>query len=239
MRFRKPKPVNPPPRVQIGGKPSVSTSDSRSKKRKVREQRAERRLAQFARQFPYALRPFKRTRRGLYVGGKIIDGGRSRGFQIGIDLVKAGWAVDVLEIFRSNADSFKCFKSPPNAPPVSVICWDVQEISKIMPRHPMYDLTLFWHGPEHIQRDRVKPVLDELAARTRGVLVVGCPLGVYQQGPVDNNEHETHVCHFQPKDIEALGFQTSVIGTEGVEGSNIMGWRVIDPSADWLNPKKA
>jgi len=193
------------------------------------EQQYSGRLNQFRAAFPSILEPAPFPRRCLYIGAKVYEPGSKRGFQIGADLVEAGWIVDILEAHRPNAESFHRFKTPEGSVRPGVIVGDVRRIQEVVPAIPQYDAILWYHGPEHVERSEIPPVLVELKRRTRGLLVVACPWGRYKQGPVEDNEHERHLCHLDELDMEELGLQWTAIGRKNSpRNNNLMGWAYTD-----------
>jgi len=189
------------------------------------------RLQQFKDAIPGALTASAGLR-CLYVGAKVYEAGSKRGFQIGADLVSAGWDVDVLEAHRPNALSFRKLAKDGRSP-VRVIHGDVRDIDDLIPPLPIYDLVMHWHGPEHLNREEVEPSLNRLALRSCGMLVVACPWGRYDQGPAERNAFERHLCHLDETDLEGMGLRWSAIGRKGVpKENNLMGWRVLR-EANW------
>ena len=187
------------------------------------------RLNQFKAAFPHALAPSRQPRRCLYIGAKVYEPGSKRGFQIGADLVEVGWVVDILEAHRPNAESFGRFKTPEGCVRPTVIVGDVRHVADVLPI-PQYDAILWYHGPEHVERSEIPVVLEELKKRTRSLLVVACPWGRYKQGPVEENDHERHLCHLDERDMDELGLQWTAIGRKNSpRNNNLMGWVVLDP----------
>jgi len=192
------------------------------------------RLQQFKEVFPSALVPSTDRRRCLYVGAKVYEAGSKRGFQIGADLLGAGWQVDVLEAHRPNAVSFRKLIKDGRCP-VGVVHGDVRNIDDLIAPLPVYDLVLHWHGPEHLHRSEVEPSVNRLVRRSCGAVVVACPWGKYEQGPAERNTFERHLCHLDTVDLEALGFACSTIGVKDTpKTSNLMGWKVVQ-AASWMS----
>ena len=88
-----------------------------------------------------------------------------------------------------------------------------------------YDITMFWHGPEHLDIPDLRPTIQRLEARTNKITVLACPFGIYHQGAVNDNEWEIHRSALYPIFFERLGYQISTIGRRDEKKSNIMAWK--------------
>lgn len=130
-------------------------------------------------------------------------------------LATAGATIDLLEIWEKNCQSFEHDPRLRN-----VMCGDVRE--NFWPSFVHYDWVVWWHGPEHIERNGLEPVIKDLGAISDHILL-GCPWGKYEQGEMYGNPHEEHLTHWQPEDFEALGFAVRAVGKDG--NGNIIAWR--------------
>lgn len=88
----------------------------------------------------------------------------------------------------------------------------------------VFDVIIWWHGPEHIGRTEIEAAVAGLKGMTRELLILACPNGEVGQGPARGNPNEEHKAYLLPENFEALGFKTNTIGSRGRGGSNILAW---------------
>lgn len=134
----------------------------------------------------------------------------------------AGYSIDVLEIHEPNVIALRKINKKHwifNR----VMLGDVRHVEKVVVHR--YDITLFWHGPEHLHLNEVAPTLAKLEDWTKHLLICGSPWGEYPQGPIKGNEHEVHRCSLFPEDFKKLGFKTSTIRRHPGRGSNLIAWK--------------
>jgi len=126
------------------------------------------------------------------------------------EFIDAGYEVTILEAWQENCDKLI------NVPGVkNVICGDIvyEEIEN------KYDVVFFWHGPEHIEIEKLPHVFKKLESLANKMVVMGCPNGVFDQGDIYNNPYERHVSHLDYIIFEKYGYDVECLG-EGY-GSNI------------------
>ncbi len=129
-------------------------------------------------------------RAALYVGASV-----ERCYHAN-ELDAAGYSLTLVEAYAPNAQHHKArglFET--------VVQGTVQDL----PDLPHFDLVMWWHGPEHVERaslPRILAHLEELAP----LVVLGCPYGEYRQGAVGGNEYEIHRWSIYPDDLERLGY---------------------------------
>jgi hypothetical protein len=92
-----------------------------------------------------------------------------------------------------------------------------------------FNVTFWWHGPEHIDAAELPDVLRRIEAWTDRIVVLGCPWGEYVQDAVGGNPHEVHRQAIQPVTLAALGYDCDVTGREGPR-SNICAVRRLQES---------
>ena len=131
-------------------------------------------------------------------------------------LAAAGATIDLLEIWPENCEGFADDKRLRH-----VMIGDVRHMAHLP--ETRYDWVVWWHGPEHIERNELGPVIKQLGAISEHVLL-GCPWGEYEQGELYGNPHEKHVSTWQPKDFEELGFTVRTVGKRDKHGQ-IIAWR--------------
>lgn len=90
-----------------------------------------------------------------------------------------------------------------------------------------WDVVMWWHGPEHISKEELKPTLQKLESMAKKLVILGCPWGKYKQGVVGGNIYEIHRNYIYPKNLIELGYSIETIGKPDYFGNNLMGWRVL------------
>jgi len=91
-----------------------------------------------------------------------------------------------------------------------------------------FDVVMWWHGPEHLQKDELSDALMKCYKTSNIMSVVACPWGVYKQGVVAGNPYERHLSYLYPEFFHELGWNTDTIGTKDCEGSNLLAWKVVE-----------
>jgi len=104
-----------------------------------------------------------------------------------------------------------------------VVHGDVRQIGKHI--SGKYDIVLWWHGPEHLSLIEAGFVLGRLEAYANIMVVAGSPHGKYEQGAVDGNPHEKHLCELYPDSFRSIGWKAEAYGMPDVKGSNLIGWK--------------
>jgi hypothetical protein len=87
----------------------------------------------------------------------------------------------VLEVFRPNVDRLVQHGVP------NVHEGDVRCFSQCFERS--FDIILWWHGPEHVEKNSSIACIRTLQAKCR-LLILGSPWGPYPQDAIDGNVHE-------------------------------------------------
>ena len=90
-----------------------------------------------------------------------------------------------------------------------------------------WDVVMWWHGPEHINKEDLKSTLKKIEKMAKKLVILGCPWGRYLQGIVNNNSYQVHKNHIYPKDLIELGYLVETIGRIDKAGSNLLAWKVI------------
>ena len=150
----------------------------------------------------------------LYIGMSARENGIIRDQMINL-FESRNYKIQVIEIWPPNVESLR-----PKFP--NILLGDIRDLHKM--EIGTYDIAMFWHGPEHLEKHEIPDVLWKLEARARKYAVVACPWGRYDQIAVGGNPHEIHRCRVYAVDFERLGWKTSVIGQKDVRGSNLMAW---------------
>jgi len=107
----------------------------------------------------------------------------------------------------------------------NIIQADVRNVNKI----PLgnFDVIMWWHGPEHVEKELLPDIFNELFKHTKKVLILACPWGLYIQQAVRGNPYEVHRSHLYPEFFKELGFKTSTLGRRDRRGLNLIAWRRI------------
>lgn len=145
----------------------------------------------------------------LYVGASI------RRAQFLPELIAADREVTILEAYAPNVVYHrKKFGYD------RVIHGDVRNLCELVVGR--YDAAFWWHGPEHVARKEIPPILAALESRA-DLVVLGCPWGTYPQKAVDGNLYERHLSALMPEDFSGWGYETSQLGKmNGRVRSNIV-----------------
>jgi hypothetical protein len=147
----------------------------------------------------------------LYIGARIDRADFLGEFQ------KNNYRIDILEIYKPNLDFLRQIEWINN-----VIEGDVQNIESLV--NCKYDIIFWWHGPEHIDNEKLEITLNKLKKFSNKLVICGCPWGIYKQGEIKGNFWETHLSSLYPINFEKLNFKTKTLGEINKKGSNILAW---------------
>ena len=130
------------------------------------------------------------------------------------DFINFGYKISILEIYKPNVQYFK------NDPRFTeVIEGDVTKFNS----KKKYDIVFWWHGPEHIEEEKIKNTLKKLELIAKHFVVLGCPWGdVPQSLGLEKNPDEKHVSFIKTGYFESLKYKTAYSGLENAMGSNII-----------------
>ena len=143
----------------------------------------------------------------LYVGA------RPDQFRFGEDFNNAGYKIDVLEAFASNVEWLR------KIPWLNkVYCEDLRKFK----REYAYDVIFWCHGPEHVIKTELVPIIKQLERMTIKIIVFICPWGEYRQEPIYNNPYEEHLSAYDIDDFESMDFKVIALGQKGIIGSNLI-----------------
>ena len=168
----------------------------------------------------------------LYVGAKVKKRW-PKGLEFLDIFYEAGFTIDVLEIFQQNVIALRRmnkegrkFINRPIPPGMfrRIYLGSVVDVDEKI-KDKTYDVVMFNHGPEHLRSHEVIPTLAKLEKITDGVLIIGCPWGIYRQGSVHGNDHETHLSYLYPEMFIKLGFEVRTMGEKDVKKSHILAWK--------------
>jgi len=170
----------------------------------------------------------------LYIGAKIKKNW-GKGNELLDRFVHHKYQIDIVEVFEQNYNALCHFNEngrnflngriEPGAFR-NIIHGNVLDLDVLDGLDPDgYDITMFWHGPEHLDLPDLRPTIQRLEARAKKLTVLGCPFGIYHQGAVNDNEWEIHRSALYPVFFQRLGYTVSTIGRRDEKKSNIMAWK--------------
>jgi hypothetical protein len=105
---------------------------------------------------------------------------------------------EILEIFEYNVNDTISKGCPQEKIQLGNIL-DVNEYSNV-------DCLLFWHGPEHIEKNTFLNKLPEIEKKANKLIIFGMPLGHEEQGAAYGNPYEIHVSDWLSIDWKNLGY---------------------------------
>ena len=138
--------------------------------------------------------------------------------------------VDVLEAWAKNVDGLNLLNAKYGIFR-NIYHGDIRDISRFFSplysglTRDIYDVIIFWHGPEHLEGREIPPVLESLERLSRLYVILGCPWGSFPQKDVGGNPYEEHKCSLYPDDFKVLGYKTSTIKKPDKRGGHILAWK--------------
>jgi len=174
------------------------------------------RLQQIEEVLPALLHPKAEGLTCLYVGATPWR------FQLGEELHDAGYEITLLEVDKDNAYFYQGHPWLAGG----VIWADVRAPSAL---DRQWDVVVWWHGPEHIPSDDLEPTLRYLEEIANQLVVLAVPWGENLQPVVEANIHQEHKAHYQPGNLERLGYKTVTCGAQGNLSTwpHILAWKPI------------
>jgi len=91
-----------------------------------------------------------------------------------------------------------------------------------------WDVIMWWHGPEHISKEELKPILQKLEFMANKLVILGCPWGMCLQGVYSGNPYQVHKNHIYPLDLLELNYSVETIGKSDLPGSNLLAWKFVN-----------
>lgn len=150
----------------------------------------------------------------LYVGAK------TQRIQM-IDVFST-YVIDVVEVWKPNVDGLLAEQEKRNLFR-NIYLGDVRYW-----RIPiLYDLVVWWHGPEHVAEEDLQKSLENLETMATKLVIVAAPHGSYPQGTVGGNTYENHLLTCYPATFNKFGYETDVINPFGPLEQNLLGWKRI------------
>lgn len=137
---------------------------------------------------------------------------------------QAGYNVTIVEAFPLNYQSLikehgdlfdainQCLVedfNPPNGRKYDVICW--------------------WHGPEHVEEEKLPEILQRVEEFGNLLVILGCPWGRYELGDAYGNPYERHRAFLYPEIFIDLGYdRVECLGKKDVPGSNMTAIKILE-----------
>lgn len=133
------------------------------------------------------------------------------------ELIEAGHTVSILEVWEPNVIEMHGLYDIP------ITLGSVLEIDEIY-INP-FDYIFWWHGPEHLNIDEIPAILPVLEERTRRLIALACPYGLYPQGAHEGNPYEEHKTTLYPEFFAQRGYEVKTDGLPDEPGSEIVAWK--------------
>ncbi len=186
--------------------------DNQIKIKRILKERRRFRLKTEKQQFKQIIRyipEIKYSHTVLYIGARVAS------FQFKEYMQKLNLKFTILEIFHPNViflrnKGFEVIEA---------------DITNYKPEK-QYDIVLWWHGPEHIEKSEIFEVLKNLEKISVKAVILGCLWGLYPQNAIYNNIHEIHKCTLYEEDFKSLGYNTITLGKKDGSYSNLMAWKI-------------
>lgn len=177
---------------------------------------------------PARLRLLRQHVPELFQPGTLLNVGANRiRFEMLDDLHRVGRRVTLLEIWPANAGHYKGDRRIER-----VALGDVCRLDDLRadPAQGLgtFDVVLWWHGPEHIDRDDLAATVTQLERAAERLVILGCPWGVYPQGEFMGNPHDAHRASLYPDDFLKLGYDVATIGQADHPDGSIIAWKRIE-----------
>jgi len=146
----------------------------------------------------------------LYVGASV---NRQEGLE---ELIQAGHRVMILEVWEDNVRYLK-------ERGYEVVQGDVRRLSF---QERSFDYTVWWHGPEHVQKTELGETIRSLERLSRKLVVMSCPWGHNPQGAYGGNPFEQHLSTLTPSFFKKFGYDVALLGKENrPPHSSIIVWK--------------
>ena len=170
----------------------------------------------------------------LYIGAKIKKRW-GKGNEMLPLFVDAGYKIDIVEVFEQNYNALQHFNQNGRnflggrveaGAFRNIIHGNVLDLDILEGLDPEgYDVTMFWHEPEHLDLPDLRPTIQRLEERAKHLSILGCPFGVYHQAAVNGNEWEIHRSALYPIYFERLGYTVATLGRRDEKKSHITAWK--------------
>jgi hypothetical protein len=138
--------------------------------------------------------------------------------------------VDVLEAWAKNVDGLNLLNAKHRIFN-NILHGDVKDLEELYLSGGIlgdYDVVIFWHGPEHLDKKEIPPVLNCLEVLANLYVILGCPWGKFPQGNIGGNPYEEHKSVIYPADLAEFGYATATIKKPDKRGGHILAWKEME-----------
>jgi hypothetical protein len=141
-----------------------------------------------------------------------------------------GAEVDLLEAWRQNVDDLIYIANHDPAKRVfrHMMLGDVRNLRELISPNlwcGRYDVICWWHGPEHVERRELSPILKMMVDLSQRVAMCACPWGKFPQETEGGNIYERHLSELGPEDFIELGWQARGFGERDDPWSYVIAWQ--------------
>lgn len=152
----------------------------------------------------------------LYIGASVER------FHYQSELKKHNIITDIVEINKERCKNLEQEFSWLN----KIICGNIVSVSQLF--NNKYDLILWSHGPEILDRKDIIPTIKGLEDITNNLIVLMSPWGKYTYSNTENLLREdTNTTSLYEHNFIVLGYRVSTIGNKDENGSNLLAWKFI------------
>ena len=156
-------------------------------------------------------------------GTVLYIGAYAKRFSASLPLYQAGHEITVVEIWQPFIDELREHRFGNRV--AHIVQGDVCEIDTVALPHPVFDYTLWLHGPEHVDCSFFEATVRKLEALTDKIVVLATPWGYAPHGTAYDNLHTRHRCYFVAESFQRIGYSVAAIGPKGRLGGHLLGWK--------------
>lgn len=138
-------------------------------------------------------------------------------------LYNAGNELTVLEIWQPFLDDL--MKSRFRGRVAYPVLGDVTDLDVGTLPYETFDYTIWLHGPEHIDADKLPGTLDTLERITTRTILCTMPWGKFQHGVAYDNPYTEHKSHWYLEDWQKRKYRVACIGPMDHPGSQLQAWK--------------
>ncbi len=132
-------------------------------------------------------------------------------------------SIEYLEINVINWQKFRGYSYP-------VTLGDVRDIKRIF-KDRIFDVIVWSHGPEHVKREEMPEIFDDIISLTRKAVLFVVPYGSFwdKQWNKNDNPYETHIQkNLTPESFDNIsGFNFEVFGIKDKQDAQMFIWKEI------------
>jgi len=170
----------------------------------------------------------ERFRSVLYVGANWF------GTAFLLEFKRAGYDVTIVEPFPRNCESLTKEHGD---------LFDSMEQCLVEDFKPLdgrkYDVIFWWHGPEHVEEERLPDILKYIEGLANYLVILGCPWGRYKMGANYGNPYERHRAYLYPEKFIDLGYtRIECLGEVDTPGSNITSVKILNKEAGRMDGER-